>query len=215
MNAYPEMYLPKAMINIGDAFDLAIGEMGIPGNDFATMFSYSNVAARLEAGEPTYLIGRSGVDIAKEVIEEKTGKHAEFDSESIFTPTPDYWCGWIVCYYQWLTALSYKEIFSIANYDEILGMYAPLHEADVSKFAEVMEDRHFARSKETKLKKLRTAYGYSQSELARASGVSLRSIQMYEQGNKDINKGQLASIYSLAKALGCRMEDLLEKRLIE
>ena len=42
------------------------------------------------------------------------------------------------------------------------------------------------------------------------SGVSLRSIQMYEQRNKDINKAQAESLYCLAKALGCTMEDLLE-----
>ena len=43
------------------------------------------------------------------------------------------------------------------------------------------------------------------------SGVSLRSIQMYEQRNKDINKAQSESLYRLAKALGCTMEDLLEE----
>ncbi len=42
------------------------------------------------------------------------------------------------------------------------------------------------------------------------SGVSLRSIQMYEQRQKDINKAQSDSIYRLAKSLGCTMEDLLE-----
>lgn len=54
-------------------------------------------------------------------------------------------------------------------------------------------------------------YGYSQSELAMASGVSLRSIQMYEQRRKDINKCSAESVYSMAKVLGCAMEDLLEK----
>lgn len=63
---------------------------------------------------------------------------------------------------------------------------------------------------ETNLKRIRTAYGYSQRGLAEMSGVSLRSIQMYEQRNKDINKAQSESLHRLAKALGCTMEDLLE-----
>ena len=63
---------------------------------------------------------------------------------------------------------------------------------------------------ETKLKRIRLIYGCSQRELAEMSGVSLRSIQMYEQRNKDINKAQAESLYCLAKALGCTMEDLLE-----
>lgn len=64
---------------------------------------------------------------------------------------------------------------------------------------------------ETNLKRIRTDRGYSQKQLSGLSGVSLRSIQMYEQRNKDINKAQSDSLYRLAKALGCTMEDLLEE----
>ena len=64
---------------------------------------------------------------------------------------------------------------------------------------------------ETNLKCIRTAKGYSQKQLAELSGVSLRSIQMYEQRRKDINKAQSDSLYRLAKSLNCTMEDLLEK----
>ena len=63
---------------------------------------------------------------------------------------------------------------------------------------------------ETNLKRIRTTYGCSQRELAEMSGVGLRSIQMYEQRKKDINKAQAESLYGLAKVLGCAMEDLLE-----
>ena len=64
---------------------------------------------------------------------------------------------------------------------------------------------------ETNLKRIRTAYGCTQTELAQLSGVSLRSIQMYEQRNKDINKASVDTVYRLAKTLGCVMEDLIEK----
>ncbi len=64
---------------------------------------------------------------------------------------------------------------------------------------------------ETNLKRIRLIYGCSQRELAEISGVSLRSIQMYEQRQKDINKAQSDAIYRLAKVLGCTMEDLLEE----
>lgn len=63
---------------------------------------------------------------------------------------------------------------------------------------------------DTKLKRIRTAKGYSQKQLAEISGVSLRSIQMYEQRRKDINKAQSDSLFHLAKVLGRKMEDLLE-----
>jgi transcriptional regulator with XRE-family HTH domain len=52
---------------------------------------------------------------------------------------------------------------------------------------------------------------FTQAELARRSGVSLRSIQMYEQRNKDINKAGAEALYRLSKVFGCSMEDLPEK----
>ena len=54
------------------------------------------------------------------------------------------------------------------------------------------------------------AIGLSQSKLADEAGVSLRSIQMYEQRNKDINKAQALTVVKIARALGCEVEDLLE-----
>ena len=55
------------------------------------------------------------------------------------------------------------------------------------------------------------AYGCSQAELAKKSGVGLRSIQLYEQRKKDINKAGAESLYKISKVLGCAMEDLLER----
>ena len=64
---------------------------------------------------------------------------------------------------------------------------------------------------ETNLKRIRVANGCTQSELAKKADVSLRSIQMYEQRNKDINKASVDTVYRLAKALGCTTEDLMER----
>ena len=61
------------------------------------------------------------------------------------------------------------------------------------------------------MKKLRESRGLSQTELAKISGVSLRSIQMYEQRVNDIDKAQAQTIYKLSRVIGCSMEDLLEK----
>lgn len=60
------------------------------------------------------------------------------------------------------------------------------------------------------LKDIREAAGLSQAKLAAAAGVNARMIQHYEQGFKDINKAQALTIYRLARALGCQMEDLIE-----
>ena len=62
-----------------------------------------------------------------------------------------------------------------------------------------------------KLKDTRTRVGISQSELAEKSGVNIRMIQQYEQGIRDINKAQVETVYRLAVALSCKIEDIIEK----
>lgn len=60
------------------------------------------------------------------------------------------------------------------------------------------------------LKRIRENNNMTQSKLSEVSGVNLRMIQNYEQGFKDINKGQAITIYKLAEAMNCDMKDLLE-----
>jgi len=59
------------------------------------------------------------------------------------------------------------------------------------------------------LQLIRKAKNMSQSKLAETAGVPLDTIRKYEQGSKDINKAQGMTLYKLAKALDCNMEDLL------
>ena len=61
------------------------------------------------------------------------------------------------------------------------------------------------------LKRLRQDFNISQRQLAELSGVNFRMIQHYEQGSKDINAAAALTVYRLAKALACSMEELLEK----
>ena len=90
-------------------------------------------------------------------------------------------------------------------------MYPALHEADVTKFADIVDEKVREYYADTNLKRLRTLHGYTQAELAERSGVSLRSIQMYEQRRKDINKASVEAVYRISKVLGCTIEDLIER----
>lgn len=62
-----------------------------------------------------------------------------------------------------------------------------------------------------RLKEYRIKRELSQSELSNLTGVNLRMIQFYETGFKNINHAHADTILTLAKALNCNMEDLLEK----
>lgn len=52
---------------------------------------------------------------------------------------------------------------------------------------------------------------YTQKKLSEESGVNIRMIQHYEQGVKDINAAAALTVYRLAQALDCKVEDLIEK----
>ena len=210
-HAYREIYLSNAQSVLGDAFDYAINTCQIPGDDFVNLFIASSISKRMENGEPSLLSGKSGIEIAIEVVLETTGKQLETIPSEHMERSVEYWIGWAVAYYQWYSARRYSDIFKVLTFDDLQKMYYTLHEADITKFVDIVDERVKEYFKDTNLKRIRTAYGCTQAELAKQSGVSLRSIQMYEQRRKDINKASVETLYSIAKVLGCTIEDLIEK----
>ena len=73
-HAYREIYLSNAQSVLGDAFDYAINTCQISGDDYVKLFVASTVSRRMENGEPSLLSGKSGIEIAIEVIAETTKK---------------------------------------------------------------------------------------------------------------------------------------------
>ena len=63
---------------------------------------------------------------------------------------------------------------------------------------------------ETKLKTVRKEKGLTQRGLAEVTGISLRTLQHYEQGSKDLNMAAAITVYAIAQALRVRMEELLD-----
>ena len=57
-----------------------------------------------------------------------------------------------------------------------------------------------------KIVELRRELGLSRSQLAHASGVSVRTLEAYEQGLKDIKKAGYLTVRELAYALGVTPE---------
>lgn len=210
MHAYQEIYLSDAQNALGDAFDYAVNSCHMDGSDFTKLFLASSYCQRMENGEPAVLAGKSGIELASDIVFETTGTLLETQQRKTFERSPEYWIGWAVCYYQWSSGRSYRDIFRVLSYEDMKQMYHTLHEADITKFSDIAEERLHACFPETNLKRIRTTYGISQSELAKQADVSLRSIQMYEQRNKDINKASAATLYRISRVLGCRMENLLE-----
>ena len=210
-HAYQEIYLSNAQSALGDAFDYAVNVCKVSGSDFVSFFMISSLSKQMENGDPSVLAGKSGIEIASAVLFETTGKEYDVVAQEHFDRSKEYWIGWAVAYYQWYSSRKYSEIFKALQFDDLQKMYYTLHEADITKFVEIADERMKEYFKDTNLKRIRKAYGFTQSELAELSGVSLRSIQMYEQRNKDINKASAETLFRIAKVLGCTIEDLVEK----
>ncbi len=49
----------------------------------------------------------------------------------------------------------------------------------------------------------------SQSQLARAAGISVRVLQDYERGVRDISGAKLATLLKLCNALHCELRDII------
>lgn len=115
-----------------------------------------------------------------------------------------------MAFYQWYTAKSFAKIHNAVSIQQILMLYPALHEADLMKFVEIMNERLHRFYVDTSLKRFRKYARLSQGELSALSGVPLRQIQQFEQGHRDINKTQTGTLLRLSKVLGCSMEDLME-----
>lgn len=61
----------------------------------------------------------------------------------------------------------------------------------------------------SKLKKVREESGLTQKLLAEVSGVSFRSIQKYESGERDITKAEVGTVIKLADALGVDIKEIV------
>ena len=63
--------------------------------------------------------------------------------------------------------------------------------------------------KNEKLQNARQTASMSQSQLARAAGISVRVLQDYERGARDISGAKLATLLKLCNALHCELRDII------
>lgn len=212
MSAYNELYLDDAMNNLGDMVEYAVCDMGYDPDQFFGWFISSGIANKFEKGNPKYVTGMSGFELAETVLNATNIKYEKTEPTHIEFKGREYWGGWILAYYQWFTGKRFEDIVKGGlPLSSVFSMYI-LHEADESKFVETANEilNRNKQKQKSKLHQIRKARGFTQQQLSDASGVTLRMIQLYEQAQNDIQKAQAHVVLRLAKVLGCDVEDLLE-----
>ena len=208
--AYNELYLDDAMKNLGEAFDYAANIRNLDLDGFFDLFIVSGFAERFALGEPKFISGLSGTELVLNTLT-KTGLENSFPNTQIeYSYSPQYWCGWILAYYQWKTCRSFHNIQENISMKEILKLYPILHEASEDKAVDTINNIITRNHTISNLQQQRKKCGYSQSQLSRLSGVNLRTLQQYELKTKDIKKASVQTVMSLASTLNCHIEDLFE-----
>ena len=211
MYAYSDIYLTDARNNLGAMFDYAINVHRMRADDFWDMFARSKVAAALSCGDPKYIAGMSGRELFATLIHDTYRKWIELSDEYSMDRTREFWAGFALAYYQWYSGNSFSAIRRKGiMLSDIVDLYI-LHEAPDQKFVEIMNARMSSEKEGNMLKRLRKYAGLTQKELSRESGVSLRMVQLYEQGQNDLSKAQAKVVVSLSKTLGCDASELVRE----
>lgn len=210
MRAYPCDYLITAQRIMGDMLDFAVNTCGIDIEKFFGLFLMSDVSVQFQNGNPTYIAGKTGCELAKEVIIESGMQPVNVSDEMYLDKSPEYWVGWALAYYQWFTCRTFIRINKAVPINKIVNMYNVYHEMDITHFCQSMNESWDEYYKETNLRRIRKLAGLSQRELAELSGISVRQIQLFEQRQRNINHTKAIDVVKLGRVLGCRPEDLLQ-----
>lgn len=210
IHAYDESYLYDAKKNLAIVVDYLAYFCKLNNNQIQNILSKSKSLKFFCQGHPTYLAGMSGIELAMKVASEFMDISNIKEYEPTFEKTPEYWAGWALADYCWYRCKSLDDIFYAVDFVKVLEMYHLYHEMDITQFYDTLDKYIKEGSIKTKLRIMRELNNLSQSQLAKKSGVSLRSIQLYEQRVNDIDKAQSQTLFKLAKTLNCPIEKILE-----
>ena len=100
-HAYSELYLDDAMNNMGDMVEYALCTLGYKPDNFWGLFITSGIADKFGKGNPKYVAGMSGYELAEAVFCEANILDDIKESPYITEKGREYWAGWMMSYYQW------------------------------------------------------------------------------------------------------------------
>ncbi len=142
------------MKNLGDMVEYAVGDLKYSPDEIFHYFISSGITEKFSSGNPKYVVGMSGYELAKEVLD--TLSIENHSAEIIYAEkrSKEYWAGWIMAYYQWIMGKRFEDIVNGGlTLSEVMSMYI-LHEADNSKFVEEANKRIAAYIKNEKSERI-------------------------------------------------------------
>lgn len=227
----------KACVSVGKMLDHAVYTLHQKADSFFALFIASGIAAKLEQTDISIITGISGIELSYEVMRECGIPFERVTPRHTTGLSKEFYAAHALAHIQYDTGISYDDLIHIISISDIIRLYDSYHSNAVSLLPWQMSDsdraeaiekiksgftdelrRAFdqARSntmqmkKETHLKEMRLRNGLSQNGLAAVSGIPVRTIQQYEQRQKDINKAAAENVLKLAAVLNCEPSALFE-----
>lgn len=198
---------------IAEMFEYAKCHLHIGCDEFFDMLNKTHISDRLYNLDIIYIYGKSSIEIINDIYKAYDMKIKKFDKNRILKSDKYYWIGLVIASYCYGKKISFKEIGKRIKPSQVLKMYNTIHEAPHMKVIDEIDK--ILNKQEPILKHIRQSKNISQSELSILSGVSLRSIQMYEQKKKNISKASFEIVKRLANSLSIKMEELYESSQVK
>lgn len=192
------------MSSLGAMMDYSVNACGENLVSFYDRFLSSGIADLFFRANPGIITGCSGIELAQKVAL-RTGRPLAPADDFIDIGSPEYWTGWTLAYLSWYLNIDFRTLKSKGvGAAEVHLRYSTLHEADLSKAVNFANKQIAdANASGNLLKIARQNVGMTQRELSDASGVSLRAIRAYEQGQLSLRNAEAASVSILSRILGC------------
>lgn len=134
--AYNALYINDARKIIAHSFDYAVKKMSVPLEQYVNSFINFKYISLIENGDPHYVAGISGIELAKEICNKQGIKYGLLE----YNPGIEYWIGWILSYYQWSRNLKFKDILSKFNLERFKKAYPTFHECNEKRMFEYLDE---------------------------------------------------------------------------
>lgn len=238
IHAYDSILLERAADTLGRMLDYSAYSLHYDVQTMMDLFIASDAAAGFEHGDIRTVCGMSGIELAYDVLERSGILYERTQPRYTKSLSAEYWCGYALAHIQWETCSSFAQIMRSFSVQSFISEYGKSRLAyldslpfDISEKDRTEKIRAFGREYVSDpisravtsasleitsgedagpaLKRMRIKNGLTQSGLAKASGIPVRTIQQYEQRQKDIGKARAEYLIALSRVLGCDPSSLL------
>ena len=193
-------------------FSLCVDALGMSGERAAQLFVGSGMARQIELLNAPMIMGKNELDQLEWMLW-RCGIEADLDNLDYVLAGTACWVGEVLFTFHAETGMPFKRILSRVSYDDIEALQLRCVEWDPqATVRELLIPMYVDRADPNPLRTMRLRHGLTQNELAGAAGISLRTLQQYEQGTKDVSRAAAVTVLKLAHVLGCEVEDLVDPK---